>query len=361
MTENKQLSIFPDKHIKPFDGMSITAEIWDKAHTEHRQALKAHELSLHGIGIIQGLEVIANDPADQLVFITAGAAVDSEGNIVVLEEPVAYDFSESPTGNLFLVIGHGEREVGGVDNEARYIQDEFVVAALPSMPKRPAVEIARINIEQKDKPITNAKDATHPGVGELDLRYRREIFPMERQHVRIGLINLGGKADDVVAFGWDQLGKESLRSSNYKLIVDTSADVIKNLEKYDIVYLSGKGNFKVSKTDLDALKKHKNPLILEALDDKGIEACQQLLNDLGVKPKAVDSKSILLESPFLFATPPAGSQEGEVLTSDKLVFSSAAYSLLWAGKQEAGTPTRSDIRSAHEWGINTLAYLLNKK
>lgn len=358
MTENKDLSMFPDKHIKPYDGMSITAEIWDEAHTEHRQDMKAHELSLHGIGIVQGLEVIANDPADQLVFITAGIAVDSEGNIVVLKEPVAYDFSNSPTGNLFLVIGHGEREVGGVDNEARYIQDEFVVAALPSMPKRPAVEIARITIEQKDKPIENAKDPAHPGVGELDLRFRREIFPTERQHVRIGLINLGGKPDDDVAFGWDKLGEECLRSSNYKLIVDSSPEVIKNLKKYDLVYLSGKGSFKVSKTDLETIKKYSNPLILEALDDKATEACQLLLNDLGAKPKAVEPKSILMEIPFMFAAPPAGSQEGQVMASGKLVYSSAGYSLLWAGKQLSGTPTRSDIRSAHEWGINMLSYLL---
>ena len=358
MTDNKILNVFPEKHIKPYDGMSITAEIWEEAHTEHRQALKAHELSLHGVGIIQGLDVIANDPADQLVFITAGIAVDSEGNVIILKEPVAYDFSDSQEGDLFLVIGHGEREVGGVDNEARYIQDEFVVAALPAMPKRPAVEIARITVDKNQKAIKNAKDPAHPAPGELDLRFRCDISPNKKKHIHIGLINLGGKPDAEVATGWEKLGDECLRSSSFKLILDTTPGVIKNLDKYDLIYLSGKGSFKVTKTDITAIKKAKKPTLLEALDEKAGEACQQLIDDLGAKLKPVDDKTGILDTPFVFAAPPTGSQDGEIAAGSKMVYSSAAYSLLWAGKHTDTAPSRSTIRDAHEWGINMLEFLL---
>jgi len=144
MKETGAINLFPRMQVKPFDGMSVTAEVWAQAHDEHRQALNAHNLVSHGSGILTGLEVTANDPADQYVFISPGAAVDPAGNIIVVPEAVTYDFGESSEGMLYLVLGKGEREVGGVGSDTRYLQSEFVIAARPTMPKRPAVELARL-------------------------------------------------------------------------------------------------------------------------------------------------------------------------------------------------------------------------
>ena len=139
---------FPNTHIKPYDGMAITAEVWEEAHEEHRQANRAHDLIFHGSGIVSGLKVEANDPPDQIVFISPGMAIDSVGNLITITERIAYDFGKASEGQLFLVLGHGAREIGGVEKEIRYAKDEFVLSARSSIPKRPYVEIARINLKK---------------------------------------------------------------------------------------------------------------------------------------------------------------------------------------------------------------------
>jgi hypothetical protein len=352
---------FPSKHIDPYDGMSISADIWREAHEEHRQTRRAHDLVFHGSGIVYGLEVVANDPADQLVFISPGVAVDSAGYVVELVEPVAYDFGDSNQGELFLVIGHGEREIGGVDNDARYIQDEFVVAALPKMPKRPAVEIARIMIEKPGKPVKNAANPLYPLPGELDLRFRNQIGPGDNTPVLVGLVNLGGKPDKNVISGWEALASQAQVLNFRRLIINNDPSVINDLPRYGLLYCSGKGAFKLSKGDQDRIKaylKGGGRLILEALDAGAVESCDQLLADLGVKAKPVTDGHPTLSSPFLFSGVPTGSQEGQVAAAVGVVYSTAAYSLTWSGRNGSQPTQRADLRSAHEWGLNLIRFCL---
>ena len=210
--------------VKPFDGMSITAEIWDQAHEEHRQMLRAHNLVSHGGGILTGLEVVANDPADQYVFISAGVAVDPAGNVIVVPEPVAYDFESTAPGPLYLLLGLGEREVGGVGNEARYSQAEFVIAARTSLPKRPSVELARVTLSAAGSAIHNAGDALHPAADALDLRYRSQVGPARVENVNVLVTGLETDEAEVLQ-GWDQLGKFSHMVSKYHIIVDGEGPV----------------------------------------------------------------------------------------------------------------------------------------
>lgn len=352
---------FPSKHIDPYDGMSISADIWREAHEEHRQTRRAHDLVFHGSGIVYGLEVVANDPADQLVFISPGVAVDSAGYVVELTEPVAYDFGDSNQGELFLVIGHGEREIGGVDNDARYIQDEFVVAALPKMPKRPAVEIARITIEKPGKPVKNAANQLYPLAGELDLRFRNQIGPGEHKPVLVGLVNLGGKPDKNVISGWEALASQSQVLNFRRLIINTDPSVIKDLTRYGLLYCSGKGSFNLGKDDLANIKaylKGGGRLFLEALDAGAVESCDQLIAELGVKSKPVSDDHHILSAPYLFSEVPAGSQEGQVAVASGVVYSTAAYSLFWSGRSGSQRTQRETLRSAHEWGLNLIRYCL---
>jgi len=100
MKDNNSAHKFPKVKIKPFDGMSITADVWSQAHEEHRHARRAHTQFTHGSGIVHGLEVVANDPPNRYVFISPGVAVDTAGNVIELIEPVAYDFGDSTEGPL---------------------------------------------------------------------------------------------------------------------------------------------------------------------------------------------------------------------------------------------------------------------
>lgn len=356
MTDPEILKIFPTTQVKPYDGMSVTAAVWAQAHGEHRQAQRAHDRIFHGSGIVTGLEVVANDPPDQFVFISPGVAVDPVGQVIVLPEPVAYDFRKTSEGTLFLVLGHGEREAGGVEKEVVTIQDEFVIAARPTMPKRPVVELARLVITKSGNPVRNAANPEHPRGEELDLRFRNSLNPPARQRIRVALCSLGNEVPSVVA-GWEFLGRECARSTTYALVVDTQISISNELPAYDLVYLSGKGAFKLDADHLKSLRAVLDAgrmLITESLDAAAEKSFGAVFEKLGIKLSSLESSHSILTSPFLFNAPPAGPLGNQIQVNGRVIFSTAGYSLAWSGAAASGQACRADIRSAHEWGINLL-------
>lgn len=361
MDDNSALNIFPKTRIKPYDGMAVTSDVWAQAHEEHRKARQAHDVVFHRPGIITGLEVQANDPPDRYVFISPGVAVDSAGNVIVLTEPVAYDFGSNADGLLYLVLGHGEREAGGVDKDVKQVHAEFVVAARSSLPKRPVVELARVQLKSAGQAIKNPENLAHPALGELDFRFRVDAGPQAQRQVYVGLANFGREVDDVAA-GWRFLSAEAARVSPYRLILDTGVSLSGDISAYDFLYLSAKGTFKVEDAAVKALQAfigQKKVLYAESLDEDAGKSFAALFEKLGRKLSPLAATAALLESPFLFAAPPPGAQDGSLQVGKQVVFSSAGYSLAWAGKLPFESRTRADIRSAHEWGLNLVQYCLS--
>jgi hypothetical protein len=362
MKDLSALSLSPKARIKPYDGMSISATVWAQAHDEHRLASQARDLLFHGSGIITGLEVIANDPPSQIVFISPGAAVDSAGNLIILPEPVAYDFGNASEGLLYLMLGHGEREVGGVESDLKYLQNEFVIAARPSLPKRPAVELGRLVINSKVKVARNAVNPTRPVEGEIDLRFRNFIGPEATQIVRLGLHSLGQEIAEINS-GWDFLCRECARVSPYRLVVDGDVPISEQLLSFDLVYLYADRAFTANEKKLAALRTYLTSghcLIIEAFNPAAEDSCKALLAGLTVNAQVPEVGQPLLSEPFLFTAPPPGFRDGVVLAAENLIYSSAGYGLAWSGKFEAGVTSRGDIRAAHEWGINLLHYCLQR-
>ncbi len=356
MKDNSALNLLPKLQIKAYDGMTVTAETWAQAHAEHRNKLQAHELIFHGSGVVSGLEVIANDPPNQYVFISPGLAVDPSGNVIVLTEPVAFDFGSTMEGDLFLVLGHGEREVAGDHDDTRYIQNEFVIAARPSMPKRPSVELARITLSAKGAAVKNAANPSHPGMDEIDSRYRSVIKVDEKQIIKVGICRLGEKTKADVLSGWDDLSAECRRSTPFELVIDDQLPVSAKIQNYSILYLAGSGSFKVEAagvkelTDYLALNK---AIIAEALDNAADESFKTLFESLHIKLKPIAEKDDILKTPYRFGSAPEGSK---VLLGKRIVYSTAGYSLAWSGKLNGAANSRADIRSAQEWGINLINY-----
>lgn len=350
MSETGAFNIFPKNKIKPYDGMAVTAEVWTLAHAEHRQSRQAHDLLFHSSGIITGLEVVANDPPNQFVFISPGAAVDPAGNVIVLPEPVAYDFGSKSEGTLYLLLAYGEREVGGVDQEIKYLQNEFVIAARPSLPKRPVVELARVTLSAAGKAVKNAADARHPGGEELDLRFRNPVGPQLKQRVSVALCGLGGEVPAVVT-GWDYLSRECSRFSPYQPVVDANVPCAEILAGYDLVFLSGKGAFKLEAGEIKALRAvldQGKTLWAEALDAPAEKAFAAVFEKLELELSPLEAGHSLLSEPFLFGAPPEGPLGHQVQLGRQVIFSTAGYSLAWGG----GSASRAEIRSAHEWGLN---------
>jgi hypothetical protein len=354
MEENINLNLFPNTHVKPFDGMSVTADTWLKAHNEHRQALRAHDLFFHGSGIVFGLEVTANEPPNQFVYIKPGVAVDSGGNVIVLSETVAYDFSGSAEGLLYLIIGHGDRETGGVEDEVKFTHDEFVIAARPSIPKRPVVELGRINLLGAGKPILSPKDPLHPVTGELDFRFRSQLISQLLRPVHVGVFNLGKKTPESKK-DWDYLGSECIRSHFCKLITDNIDSPNADINQFDLVCLSSNGTFKSDANFIRSLRKYLDTgkyILIEAIDEDAETAFNTLLEKLEVSLNLLQPDNPILTTPYLFNDIP----QGKILTNDHVIYSIGGFISSWGGKTAA---SRADIRSAHEWGINLLSACLD--
>ena len=358
MKDNSVLTIYPKTRIKPYDGMSVSAAAWAEAHDEHRQSRRAHDLLFHGSGIIAGLEVLANDPPNQMVFISPGAAVDPVGNVIVLSEPVAYDFGNSADGMLYLLLVHGERETGGVDQEIKYIQNEFVIAARSSLPKRPVVELARITLSAPGKTIKNSAYRAHPASDELDLRYREVIGPQFKLRTSVALCSLGEEVQGVVT-GWDLLSRASERDLNIWPAMDIFKKLTSTLSNYDVVFLSSKGKFDLGEAEVKVLRAILDEgkiLLVEALDDSADKSFATLFEKLELKLSPLEPGSVILKEPFLFNTPPEGAFGHQVMSDKQVIYSTAGYSLAWGGDLPKEHASRADIRSAHEWGLNMIHF-----
>ncbi len=358
-----KLDLFPRKHLSPYDGLPITAEVWAQAHEEHRRADRAHRLHLHGSGIITGLEVQASDPPDQYVFISPGAAIDAAGNLIVVPEPVAYDFSNSAEGLLYLLLAHGEREVGGLEHQPRYRQDEFVISARSTWPRRPSVELARIVLPQTGLPIRNADDPLHPAPGTLDLRFRRRVLARPRRQVYV--LAVTDQADQVedLSAGWDALARAAAQLDALILHSDTyaAAQLPAPLPDYDLLYLLCQEKPPASWDGLLARQLEEGkPLLLEAATPQADAACRSWLKKQNRPLRPLAANTSLFLQPYLFGRPPQHLAPGRLETAPALLYSNAAYALGWRGQSETGWRSREEIRTLHEWGLNLLHYCLEQ-
>ena len=71
----KDVLKFQLKKVNPFQGLVIDADTWRDAHNYHRDQQRLHTLIFHEIGIVNGLEVTANDPPDLSLNINPGVAM----------------------------------------------------------------------------------------------------------------------------------------------------------------------------------------------------------------------------------------------------------------------------------------------
>ncbi len=364
MTDENGYAIFPSRRIKPFDGMEITAEVWEEAHSYHTQALQFHNRFFHGVGILDGLDVIASDPADNIVYIMPGAAVDPLGRMLVLAEPVAYDFGDAATGTLYLTISYREKERGGkaASEEApRYLEQDFVITARASLPTQTQIELARLTRATRNAPIGNAADPLQPQRNEIDLRYRLQVPVKELHKLSAGVIYLGKVKNKTNGRGLSAMAEELQEHSAWSLIVEDNLKLDKSVLSYGLLYLVAEGELAWDEAQISTLKAFLDQdglLFIENCDKAASDSIQKLCDQLKINLKPVRKEHALLSKPWHFAEAPAGfAKEGELQAKDGVVVSSFNYGRLWFGDCAEGTPSREVIRSAMEFGHNLMVYL----
>jgi len=370
------LQEFPTRRIKPFDGMAVTAEVWDEAHEYHRQRQRFHALLSHGPGIVTGLEVIASDPTDSSVYILPGIAVDPHGRTIVLPEPLAYDVGTAQ-GRLYLLLTYGEshpRAESDREEGSLYVHAQFGIEAGLALPDTPCVELARIRRQDRESPIEDAHDAAHPAPNQIDLRFRQEVGAVPQQVVSLAVSYAGGIVNDRHGRGARYLARALRRSGPCRVWVDEDVPLDAGLEAYTLVYLVGQEAFQPSPDEMKMLYAY-----LQEGGTVFIESCRQgaavadppadasffdLLGSLGLELEELEPGHSLLTDPFLFALPPPGFKvEGKpgIQVGQGVIFSTCDYGCLWQGERQGRAASREEIRAALEWGGNIIAYAVERR
>ncbi|NMB86869.1 MAG: DUF4159 domain-containing protein [Chloroflexi bacterium] len=364
--------LYPRKRILPYDGMSITAGVWDEAHRYHVQLHNAHQYFVHGTGIVSGLEVVASDPPDSIVYVLPGVALDDSGKMIVLSEPVAYDLGKKIDGKLYLLLLHREVKApapeGQESNAPTYMQDEFVIVARPDQVDAPHVELARLNRLPVDAPVTDAADPAAPGANALDLRFRRYVCPPQPEQVLAGVSYLGDVPEQNYHLGLNRLVRPLAAVSPFQLIVENHTPLDQGLFDYGLVYLVATRAARLDKGQAEILRSYVEnggKVLLEfceRVENEGTPA--ELLGPAGISLRPAGAAHAVFQSPHLFYAPPQGgvAQERATVWYDEagVLATNGVYGSLWSGGMQHLAVSRGVIRDAIEWGVNLLNYLLSQ-
>ena len=371
MTVEELLQHYPAKKIAPFDGMAITAAVWEDAHNYHYRSQELHTLFAHGAGILTGMEVIASDPPDTSLYILPGIAVDQLGQTIVLPQPVAYDIGHDLEGLFHLMLNYGESrprsETGNrLEGAPTYTHREFSISVQAVLNDLPGIELARIRRSSRDSVLVNAKSSIFPGADEIDLRFRREVGASPE--VKVAVSYLGNVTDPRHGRGTTYLAQNINHLGKYRVIVEDNVAVGPGIVTNTLVYLVGQGSFELNAAVMNGLRnyvyKGKGTLLLESIDEAAEASFMKFLTAKDMKPKPVELGHSLLAHPYFFAAPPAGYQtEGKprIEVGEGVIFSANNYGLVWQGERRGRLASREEIRSAIEFGGNIITSAVERR
>lgn len=367
------MQVYPARRVKAYDGMAVTAAVWDAAHDFHRQLLEVHTSFAHGHGILYGLEVIAGEPADRQIYIQPGIAIDPLGRTIILPEQRAYDL-RAAEGTIYVVLTHEESsprsdaaQTG--DDAPRFVYSEFVLEALLGLPSTPYVELARVRRQGAGAAVRNAGDPSLPQANEIDLRNRIEVHAPVPQRVRMAVVSANGKQPGQVQ-GALNLANALMREK-IQLVVDV-VPLDRGILEYDVVYLVGQEPFRLNAEQsglLNALYQQGGTIFYESerssgADDAVDASFRELVTAMGVTLTPVPEGAPLLREPNFFPAPPDGFETSgtpRLMATDGILFSGFDFGGIWQGKRRGRLASRSEVRSAFEFGENLVQMVLERR
>lgn len=376
---NTLLKEFPNKRIRAMDGMAVTADVWEDAHNFHRQSQRFHNLFSHGSGVVTGMEVIASDPADTSVYILPGVAVDTAGRMIAIAEPTAYDIGRQVEGLLHVVLTFGESRPRSEGTQSTqegaplYVQTEFSIQALPTLPDAPHIELARVRRQGRTSAISDARNASQPGVNEIDLRWRRQNTSSVPETLGIGVF-YAGMTDHRHGSGLANLARAVTRTGHFRAVVDDNIPVTTGVDDYGLVCVVAQRAFTLSPEEHNTIQAYVEAggtVFLESCRREGTgtpgsdQSFTELATAFGARPgDALKGLHSLVTTPNLFMSLPGGYETQGTPTlsvSDGVIISTADYGCLWNGERRGSPASREDIRAAFELGENILQYALDRR
>lgn len=377
MTLSSLLRHNPGRRVSAFNGMAVTADVWQEAHEYHRYQQQMHALNGHGTGILAGLEVIAGEPPSQSVFILPGAAIDPLGNLIIVDKPALYDLGKYRDGPLHLLLTYDESrpqpQNGQYGDHPFFVYTGYNIETVVDRPDSPQVELARLLRRAEDGVITDAADFHRPGINQIDLRFRREVAPLSCTTLLVGVAHLSPVTDPSHSRGLFHLARSVSMQPEMRVLVNDAIDLTADLSEYTLIALVAKESFTLKPAEvnnLTAFLSKGGSLFMESCHREGganpgsDSSFTQLASQLGRKLQPVPRHAPLLAEPFFFAQPPDGYENQgapRLRAADGLVESSWDYGCLWQGERRSGGATREEIRAAMEWGHNLLLYAWQRR
>jgi hypothetical protein len=389
---------FQLKRVNPFQGLVIDADIWRDAHEYHRNQQKLHMLAFHNVGIVGGLEVVANKPPDLSVNIRPGMAVDPEGNIIIVAKTQRYRIQTSEKKTLYLIIQFREVPTephqppeGG---QPTRILEAYRIQEREKLPSEPHLELARIIFDPADEAIRDAKNPSQPGKNEIDLNSRQEAIPaplppVERppvpakpaapvekapsrqtETITIGHAVLGEASQDLHVSGLQNLVREVNRQNSFEVELKENISLDKKINRCAMIYLTGNGHFELTaeqQTALSTFLPSGGVILGEGCAEgqpetaaKGARefglAFNQLATKLKCKLEVVQRGHPLLSAVHVFSEVPPGTETAMLLEGGHMVYSASDYGCAWQGGHQDQPLSRDMIRSSFEIGTNMVTY-----
>ncbi len=387
---------FKLRRANPFPGLTIDADTWRDEHSYHRDHQRLHTLAFHRTGIVEGLEVTANRPADLSVNIHSGLAVDPEGNVIIVPQTQHYRLQTRKSGTIYLIMQFREVPDGPYQppkgGQPTRLLDAYKIEERDKLPTEPYIEMARIDYDPADEGIRDAKTPSHTGKNEIDLSFRQEVVSAAvpvaperpaaaapaimvppRETITVGHAALGGTSANLHSAGLNKLLGEMNQQYGFMTNLEENVALDKNLSRCTVLYLTGNSHFELAPEQQAALSSflQSNGVILgEGCPEGQGEAeaggtrefglaFNQLAGQLKCKLETVQRGHPLLSSLHVFSEVPQGAEPGMLLEGGHMIYSGSDYGCAWQGGHQDVPLSREVIRSAFEMSANLLAYAQN--
>ncbi len=390
------------KKVNAFQGLVIDADTWQDAHNYHSNQHKLHLLAFHGTGIVQGLNVVSNNPPNLSVTIQRGLAIDPEGNTIIVPQEQQYQIQTRRKGTVYLIIQFREIPTepyqppdGG---QATRIIEAYRIQERDKLPNEPYVELARINFDPAKEAIRDAKGSSKPGENEINLSFReevkketskasvipapsvapetvppptKEISAPPRETIILGHAVLGDAEKNLHVDGLQNLVRDINQKSNFVVELAENIALDKDIGHYTMIYLTGNGGFELSSEQQIAVSgflKSGGVIFGEGCSDgegetqsKGARefglAFNKLASQLKCKLETVQRGHTLLSTANIFSAVPQGAEPtGLLLQGGNMLYSGSDYGCAWQGGHQNGSLPRDIIRASFEMGANIVTY-----
>jgi len=385
----EEIKKFQLKKVNPFPGLIIDADAWKDAHNYHRDQQRIHVLAFHQTGIVEGMGVTASNPADLSVSVQPGLAIDPAGNIVVVLQKQQYRLQTQKSGLVYLIIQFREVPTDPYQppdgGQPTRLLDAYRIEERDKLPSEAYLELARIDFDPARGAIQDARSSS-PAKNEIDLRFRRlaqqataerpivtaPLEGVERpgETMAVGHAVIGSADQSLHMAGLQNLMRLLGQQGNVITTVEESVTLGKDLKRFSLLYLTGKGKFELAaeqQTALNRFLQSGGTILGEGCTDGTDEgqaraakefglAFNQVATQLKRKLEMVTRGHPLLSAANVFSEVPAGAESGVLLEGGHMIYSASDYGCAWQGGHKNQPLPREAIRTAFEIGNNIAAY-----